>query len=151
MELPGPALVTVERKHRKGKSKKVDAAVKANLSVLDETEKYMRIQVEKPRFFPAYNADMQWVDVKGAKSREYAQAKKSKRWQPHVYEAFSDMCLSNAVEVYKRLNPGKAMTMLDARKEVMEECFDYALERQYWINHRQKKVSSSFKYVVSAF
>ena len=143
VELPGPQLVAMTRKHRKGKSKKQDDLIKANLEVLEETDKYMRIQVQKPKFFPAYNADMQWVDVKGAKSREYAQAKKSKRWQPKVYEAFSDLVLGNAVEIYKRLNPGEPMTVLEARKQVMNECFEVALEKQYWVDHRKKKKVNS--------
>ena len=39
VELPGDELVAMERKHRKGKSKKQDLAIKENLQVLEETEK----------------------------------------------------------------------------------------------------------------
>ena len=106
----------------------------------EDTEKYMRIVVEKPSFFIHYNNEMQWVDVKGRKAREYVSTKKSKRWQPHVYEGYSDICLSNAVVVWNRLNPGKTMPILEARKSVMETCFEKAYEGFYWAQHRKKKV-----------
>ena len=82
---------------------------------------------------------MLWVDLQGQKSRQKSAQKKSIRWQPHVYEAFSDIGISNAIEVWKRLNPGEKMLMEDARKSVMEECFGAAYEGQYKIITRRKK------------